>query len=334
MATSGSYNFSLTAAQIIQAAWEDLGILQPGGTIVTAHQTMALSRLNMLAKQWQARSDYSPGMPVWSRQRVWLFLALQQMKYHIGPASGDSRATTAPGRTTIRADEAAGQTVLDVTARTDTATDPGTTVTMTDADIIGVVTDKSGGDDIHWSTISSSSGTGPTVTLASALPTGQPAGTGNYVYWFTARAQRFPHIETAVLRNSSYNDTPLAIYRSVDEYEEGVADKYSNGDPSAMLVEPLVTRTRVTLNSRPTDVTKQIVMTVLYPAEDYDATTDDIAFPQEAYAALSWELAFRCASSMGVNWTPLMAANHKNAVTLFRGMNPEVCNLYFQPGGV
>lgn len=332
MATSGSYDYSRTAAQIISAAYEDLGVIEPGGTVASADSAMALVRLNMLVKQWQGDSDMAPGMKVHTRQRITLFLAKGQQKYAIGPASGDARAATVFGRTTIRTAEAAGQTVLDVTALDDTTTDPGTTVTMAASDIIGIQTDDSGGDDIFWTTISSTSASGPTVTIASALPTGRAAAAGNYVWWFTNRAQRFPVIESAVLRDENRNDTPLEIYTDVREYELGVASKYADGAPTSILVEPLRITTRVTLNSQPTDVTDTIVMTVLYPAEDYDATTDDIAFPQEWYAALSWELAFRLAPSKGVLWTPVREANRQNALAMARSLNPETSVLYFCPG--
>lgn len=330
MATSGSWDFSLTAAQVIATMYENMGVIVPGGTVAAADETMALRRLNLIAKQYQGRSDGAPGLKVHTRQRLWLFLALGQQKYSIGPAATDARSTTAPGRTTIRVAEAAGQTTLDVTARTDTTTDPGTTVTMTDSDIIGVQTDASGGDKIHWSTISSSSGTGPTVTIADALPTGEPAAAGNYVWWFTSRAQRFPYIESAVLRDASYNDTPIAVYTDAREYELGVASKYADGDPTAILVEPLRIATRITLDSQPTDVTKQIVMTVFYPAEDYDAAANDIAFPQEALRFLSWELAFEMAPSIG-RWTPEMERLRQESRAMYFNLNPENSVLYFQP---
>lgn len=328
MATSGSWNYSRTAAQIIAAAWEDLGILAPGGTIVAAHETMALSRLNMLVKQWQGNSDLAPGLKIHTRQRVTLFLAEGQQTYLVGPASGDARATTAHGRTTIDVAEAAAQTTLSVAATTDTTTDPGTTVTMTASDIIGV---EQNDGTIFWSTISSISA-GDTVTIASGLDVA--AAVGNYVWWFTARAQRFPLIESAVLRNENRNDTELTVYTDAREYDVGVADKYADGQPSAILVEPLRITTRVTCNSQPTDVTSQIVMTVMYPAEDYDATSDDIALPQEGLAALSWELAKRCAPALGRPWTKVMDDNHKTALAMYRSLNPENSVLYFQGDGV
>ena len=322
MATSGSWDYSLTAANIIQAAYEDLGVIEPGGTVASADETLALRRLNMLVKQWQGNSDLAPGLKIHTRQRVSMFLAKGQQEYLVGPASTDARAATQYGRTTLSASEAAGQTTLSITSNTDTTTFPGTTVTMTNGDIIGVELDDG---TIQWTTISGTPST--TATVSDAL-TGAAAG-GNYVWWFTSRAQRFPLIESAVLRDENLNDTPLHIYTEAREYDQGVSSKYADGQPTAILVEPLRIATRVTLNSQPTDVTEQILMTVLYPAEDYDATSNDIAFPQEWFAALSWELAFRLSPSVG-RWTKEMANNHQNALMLARSVNPENSTLYFQ----
>lgn len=323
MATSNSWDFSQTSAQVIQATWEDLGILIPGGTIVTAHQTMALARLNTLVKQWQGNSDLAPGLKIYSRQRISMLLAKGQHQYTVGPAATDARASTAMGRTTVSSAYASG-TSLSVTALTDTTTFPGTTITMTASDIIGVQLNDG---TIAYTTISAAASS--PITLGGALASA--AAAGNYVWWFTARAQRFPLLEAAVLRYSSLTDTPLDVYTDVRQYELGVANKYADGAPTAILVEPFRLNTRITLNSQPTDVTSQIVMTVQYPAEDYDATANDIAMPQEGYAALSWELAKRCAPAMRVPWTQVMDDNHKTAVGLYRSLNPENSVLYFQP---
>ena len=321
MATSGSYDFSLTAEQIIQTAYEDLGHTTPGGTVGANDSAMALRRLNMIVKQWQGNSDMAPGLKVWTRQRVTLMLAKGQQSYLVGPATSDARASTAVGRTTVSSAYASG-TSLSVTSLTDTTSYPGTTITMTASDFIGVEQDDG---TISWTTISSAASS--PITLGGALAGASAAG--RYVYWFTSRAQRFPLIESAVLRNENRNDMPLYVYTDAREYDQGVVDKYADGSPTAILVEPLRITTRVTLDSQPTDVTEQIVMTVLYPAEDYDATSNDIAFPQEWLAALSWELAFRLAPSVG-RWTPEMEKNRQNALAMARALNPETSTAYFQ----
>lgn len=324
MATSGSWDYSLTALNIIDTALENLRILSAGGTATANQTSMLLRRLNMIAKQWQGTADGSPGLKIHTRQRVTLMLAVGQQSYLIGPASTDARASTAIGRTTISATEAAGQTVLSITATTDTTMYPGTTITMTASDFIGIQLDDG---TLQWTTISST-GAGPTVTVGAALTS--QASSGNYVYWFTSRAQRFPVIESAVMRDVNRNTWPLGIYVEAAQYDQGVADKYAPGTPTSILVEPLRIATRVTLDSQPTDVKQQIVLTVLYPSEDYDSSSDDIAYPQEWLMALSWQLAFVCAPALGVQWTADMELNRQESKRIAMSINPETSALYFQ----
>lgn len=324
MATSGSYDFSLTAAQLIARVAKNLGVLEAGGTIDSNDQTDILQTLNVVAKELGV-SDGLPGIKVHHRQRVTLFLAEGQQTYQIGPASTDARATTQHGRTTLSAAEASGQTVLSIASNTDTTTFPGTTVTMTDSDIIGIELDDG---TIHWSTISGT----PTTTATIAVQLPSAAASGNYVWWFTSRAQRFPFIESAVLRNKNLEDRELHVYRDAREYDMGVADKYADGTPGAILVEPLRITTRITLDSQPTDVTDTIVLTVMYPSEDYGATTDDIAFPQEWLGFLEWETTLRSCPSYGREWTSAMEKNHQTAKFRAGSINPETSTLYFQCG--
>ena len=329
MATSGSYNYSVSALTVIQKSLEDLQVVQEGESPTAAQLAKALVSLNMLVKQHQGLEFGAPGQKVHSRQRVNLFMAVGQQTYLIGPGSSDARAAVAIGRTTIDVAEASGQTTLSVAETTDTTTDPTSSKAMATSDIIGVELDDG---TIHWSTISSISA-GDTVTIADA--TSDTAAVGNYVWWFTARAQRFPHIESAVIRDENRNDVPLTIYRTQAEYDEGVPSKYQDGRPTCILVEPLLTQTRVTLDAQPTDITDTIVLTVLYPAEDYDASegSDTLAFPQEAYRFFSWELAFDLSAWAG-HWTQQMEMNRQEARSLYLNLNPEVSNAYYQPGGL
>src|SRR5688572_2252862 len=138
MAFSNSWNYLPTAANVITAALENIGVLEAGGTVASADSTMCLARLQLISKMLSAPSDGSPGLKVYNRQRVTLLLQKGQQTYTIGPASTDARASTALGRTTISADEAVNQTTLSVTSNTDTTTYPGTTITMTASDIVAI----------------------------------------------------------------------------------------------------------------------------------------------------------------------------------------------------
>jgi hypothetical protein len=321
VSTSGSYNYSATASDIMLAAMEDIGKLPAGGTISTADSASILKRLNYIVKQWQGNADMAQGLKLHTRQRVTVFLAKGQSQYLIGPS--DSHATTQYGRTTLSAAASANATTISITSNTDTTTYPGTTVTMTAGDYIGI---QLSDGTLFWTTISGTPST--TATLVSGITAS--AIQGAYVYWYTNKAQRFPVCEIAVLRNAQTVDVELPMFKEVAQFER-ISNKTQQGDPINLLIEPLRTQTRVTTDFLPQDVTKQIRMTVLYPAEDYDLTTDDIAFPQEWFAALEWELALRICPMFNSVWTPEMDKNYQQATSIARELNPKNTVAYFQP---
>lgn len=322
MATSGSFDYSRTAAQVISSALENIGVVPIGGTVASADSTAALARLNYIAKQYGNPAS-GVNLQTYSRKRITLLLQKGQQTYTIGPATGDARASAAVGRTTLSADEASNQTTLSITSNTDTTSYPGTTLTMAASDIVAIELDSGS---LHFTTISGT----PAATMDIASGITGAASAGNAVYWFTARAQRLVFLESAVLRDSSMNDTPIEVYSDVRQYEMGVASKLADGSPTALLFEPLLTNTRITLNRQPTDVTETLVLTGWYPGEDYDATSDDIAFSNEAYRFLAWELSFELAPSYGAAWTAIHEKNRLEARNTFLNLNPENSVLYFQ----
>lgn len=282
--------------------------------------TVALSRLNQFVKQWQGKADHFPGLKVWTRQRVTLFPVSGQARYLIGPASSDDRATAAPVVTLLTANKAANATTATVSSTTG----------MTAADQIGFVTTVG---TIAWTTISSvDSATGLTLPVNSLVA----ASVNSVVYTYTAKAQRFVELESVKLRDWSTPTQPIDmecdVYTDVGQYE-AVTQKLAPGDPLSILVEPMRLNTVVTCNFASTNMYKALRMTVIYPAEDYDSAVgaDDIAFPQEWYSALSWELAFRLAPSVG-QWTKLMQDNRVNALNMAISLNPDNTSAHFEPG--
>jgi hypothetical protein len=127
------------------------------------------------------------------------------------------------------------------------------------------------------------------------------ADAGNYVWWFTSRAQRPVHVESAVIRDSSYKDTPIDVHNKVEKYE-AVADKTADGTPTRILVEYQRLNTAITTDVQPDDVTKVINLTVLYPAEDFDAATDNPSFPQEWFRPLVLGLAIDIAPGCALRY--------------------------------
>lgn len=280
-----------------------------------------LRTLNLQVKQWQGTSDKFPGLKVWTRQRLNLFFAIGQARYLVGPASSDDRAAAAQVVTTLGANKAANATSVTVASTTG----------MTAADAIGIVLSDG---TLGWTTISSvDSATGLTLPANSV----GAAGSGAIVFTYTAKAQRFVELESASLRDwsnpSQPIDIPIEVYTDVQQYES-VTQKLAPGDPTAILVEPQRLNTAVTLNFAAANVYKTLRLTVIYPSEDYDDATgaDDIAYPQEYFAALEWELARRCAPKFGRVWTDDLALHWKIAVQEGVNFNPGDTSLSFEPG--
>ncbi len=321
MPSSGSWNYSVTALQIITSAAEDVGVIANGQPLNANDLATMLRTLNLLVKQWQGTSDKFPGLKVWTRQRVELFGAVGQARYLVGPAAGDDRAAVAPVVTTLTTAKAANATSVVVASTTG----------MTAADAIGFILSTGA---LGWTTISSvDSATGLTLPANSV----GAAGSGAIVFTYTSKAQRFVELEAAVLRDWSSPGQPidigLEVYTDVQQYE-AVTQKLASGDPTALLIEPQRLNTAVTLNFAAANPYKSVHMTVIYPSEDYDDATgaDDIAYPQEYYAALEWELARRCAAKFGRPWTQDLMQHWEIAVREGINFNPDNTHLSFEPG--
>jgi len=320
VSTSGSWDYSATASTIVQAALEDLGVVNSGGTPQTTDFALALTRLNLIAKQWQGKTDMAQGLKIWTRQRVSLFLTSGQVRYLIGPATTDDRASAATVVTLTSASRAASATALSVALVTG----------VTNRDAVGIVLSDG---TLGWTTLSSGAGTTSWTLAANSLGA---SGVNAVVYTYTSKAQRFVDIEYAVLRDNSQTgqpiDLPIRIYTDVQEYER-LPQKFAAGDPLAILVEPQRLNTAITCNFSPPNLYKNLRLTVIYPAEDYDSATgaDDISFPQEWFAALEWELALRCAPMFGSTWTKEHDRNYVGATAIARELNPQNTSAYFQP---
>jgi len=321
MATSGSWDYSVTALQIITSAAEDIGVAENNQSLDSNDLATMLRTLNLLVKQWQGQSDKFPGLKVWTRQRVEMFFVSGQARYLVGPASADARAAVSPVVTTLTAAKGASATTITLASTTG----------MTAADTIGFVLATGA---LGWGTISTVDSSTQVTIAANSIGA---ANSGAVVFTYTSKAQRFVELEAVSLRDWSTPgqpiDIPLEVYTDVQQYEL-VTQKLASGDPTAILIEPLRLTTAVTLNFAAANVYKTLHLTVIYPAEDYDnaAGSDDIAYPQEYFAALEWELARRCAAKFGRPWTADLAQHWEIAVREGVNLNPQETSLSFEPG--
>ena len=313
MATSGSFDFSCTASDVITEALESIGVLADGATVTTNDQTSLLRTLNMMVKQWSGNLDFAPGLKAFSRKVGYVFLQKNQGSYSLGP-SGDN-ATLSYVSTTMRIAGTATATTLEITSSTG----------MTAADKIGIELDSG---TIQWTTISSVTDSDTIVIPASGLTSAVAAG--NRIFAYTTKLIRPLYIETAVLRDTDGNDTPM-FPMSFPEYEQ-ISSKAADGMPLRYQYDNTLTNGTLKLDIEPSDVTYVMRVNFMAPAEDYDAVANDIAYPQEWFLPLSLGLGKLSGPKFGAKWTPLLESNFTDALRMAQSSYAETTDVYFQPG--
>lgn len=274
MAVSGSKNYSITRAGIIEAALRKIGVYDQGESIPGNESAAAATALNLMVKEWVAR-----GIDIWLRDEITLFLQPDTKSYSLG----STHATRSYVETTLSGAEAASQTILSVTSSSG----------MTAADYIGI---KLNDNTIHWDTIASvDSATQVTITngLASA------AASGKKVYAYTTQVGRPQKIVYAYRRDKNNIDSEVAI---VGEKEYMLqSNKGSDGPPVEIWYQP--TLTTGTLYVWPVDGGSswdRLVMSCQFLPDDFDAAADNPEFPIEWGNVLVWGLAAELASEYGI----------------------------------
>ena len=265
MSASGSKNYSITRANIIEAALRKIGAYDQGESVSGSETAAADVSLNLMVKEWVAR-----GIDIWLRDEITVFLQPDQQSYAMGTAN----ATASYVGTTLSAAEASGQTVIAVTSSTG----------MTAADIVGIKMDD---DTIHWSTIASVD-SAIQITIDDA--TDDDAASGNKVYAYTTTAGRPQKILSAFRRDINAIDTTVSIIGEEDYRMQ--SNKASKGPPVELWYQP--TLTTGSLYVWPVDGGKnwdKLVMSCQFLPDDFDASSDNPEFPIEYGNALVWGLA-------------------------------------------
>jgi hypothetical protein len=313
MATSGSYDYSVTATTVVTEALESIGVLAVGETVSADDLSSCMRTLNMMVKQWSGNFDFAPGLKAFNRKHGFVFLQKNQGSYSIGP-SGDN-ASLSYISTTMRVAAIATATTLEITSSTD----------MTAADYIGIELDSGS---IYWTTISSVTD-GDTIVIPASGLTGAVAA-GNRIFSYTTKLIRPLYIEDAVLRDTSGNDS--TIYPMTTQYYENLSVKGTDSVPSYYKYDNTLTNGTIYFDVEPSDVTSVARITFMAPAEDYDSQTNDIAYPQEWYTPISLGLGKLVAPKFNVPWTELLESNYNAALAMARSSYAETTDLYFQPG--
>lgn len=276
MATSGSKDFTITRADIIESALRKIGEYDAGEGVDGESSAPASMALNLIIKELVAK-----GADLWLRKTVTLFLQPGTQSYSLGLTGGEQ--TESYVETTLSAAEASGQTVLSVTSSTG----------MTAADRVGIKMDD---DTIHWTTIVSvDSAIQITITTA----TDDTAASGNKVYAYTTKAYRPQKLLYVHRRDVDGTDTPVELIGE-NEYRN-LSLKGATGPVNQCWYHP--TLTNGTLYTWPTDggsTWDKLMFVGQFLPDDFDAQNDNPDFPIEWGNVLIWRLAAELSHEYGL----------------------------------
>jgi len=93
MARSGSVNFTLNRNELIQSAFELIGVAVEGETLQSEDIAVAQRALNMMIKAWQAY-----GLQLWKRDKINIPLTASQASYLIGRSGAEDVTADRPLR--------------------------------------------------------------------------------------------------------------------------------------------------------------------------------------------------------------------------------------------
>lgn len=285
MTTSGSTNYTITAAEIIRQALLNLRVIDPSLTTPTQDSADALIALNLMIKSWQL-----DGVFMWLNQEVCLHTAYGQQYYKLGDATTDDNWGLLSD--CFKTQIAAAGSTGDLTITVDDDDD------ISNADKIGIELDDG---TIQWTTVNGAPAAN-VVTITAALT--DDVALDNWVFTYTNRVARPTMILEARVRDTDDVDTPLHIVSSYNEFMS-ITDKTSEGRVLDICYVPR--HTSGYLYTWPvagaTDITDRIVMTIQRTIEDFDLTTEHFDGPVEGLGACIWGLAAWLAPQYGVDLT-------------------------------
>lgn len=283
MATSNSTDYTLNRDQIITSALRKLRKIDPNLTVPAIDITTGSETLNLMVKSWQVDNIY-----LWLNEEVCLFQQYNTQFYGLGP-SGDNCALLSDSfKTQLAADAATAAGTITVDSDDDIA----------DADAIGIQLD---GGTIQWTTVNGAPAA-DVVTLTAAL-TGA-ASEDNYVFTYTNKISRPLRILEARVRDTDDVDTPIDIVTSRTQFLSQT-DKDSTGRVLEIHYNPDITNGQLYVwpVCGTSDITDRIIMSVQRVIEDFDASANNFDGPNEALAALIWNLAVWMAPEYGFDLT-------------------------------
>lgn len=315
MATSGVYSLAVSRDDIIRHAMLEIGKLDPYESPDPIQLQDCALRLNMFIKTIQGKADYAPGLKVWTRKHGHLFLSNSTGRYLVGP--GATGWTNDYVQTNATAAVAAAGVSITLDSVTGVASGYNIGIEQTDGSLF-------------WTTISALVGS---VATIGAMTVGCDAGAVVYVYQTTA--QQPIVIESVVLRDIDDADTPVGIYRTVQDYDALSTKAQASflSEPQAIYFETQLTNSYIYTDCGATnDVTKHLAITYMEPMQVFTTTLDGAYFPDEYLLFLSLGLGKLIAPMFNRPWTQTNEDNLTAASAIAKHKDAENTSQYFQCG--
>ncbi len=276
MATSGNIDLVYSRDDIIQEAFEQIRVVEPGEPPEQQLIDSASRTLNMMVKAWQTK-----GLQIHTVVRRYLFAEPDTRQYIVDGNTARWVSSYVP--TTILTTQVSGGNTVDLT-------DVANIVSGT---LIGLYTDD---QTVFW-TSATGAPTGNTVPLADVIPSDITEGSTAYYYQTSDVAGRPMDIIEVWERNYNGNDRPLDQI-SRQEYSE-LTLKTNDGGIVSVFYDPQVNPPSIFIWPEHQDMRMILGCWVKRTIENFDVAADDADFPQEAFLALAFNLAMLLVAKMG-----------------------------------
>ena len=283
MTTSGSRNFTVSRAEIIEEAVANIGVLDPGNTLSAEEEARANLRLNLMIKGWMAK-----GANLWRREELVLYLQSGQRSYQFGTDHFAKIGDTV--ETTILADAVAPATLIRVVS----------TAGMVSGDLVGIKLDD---NSIYWSVGGATVTNSTTLTLSVGLPSAVSVGRPVYSYPYTTAAGGVNttvnpvKVAFAYRRDPDGTDTTVRLIGR-EEYA-ALSRKGASGPVTDLCHDRQLTSKLLVWPAVDTNNDK-LILIVDRVIEDFDTVADNPDFPVEWLNALMWGLSAELANNYGL----------------------------------
>ena len=308
MATSGTTTFTVTRDDIINAALRGLHVYGPTDTIPAADITYCAQALNIVCKSLTTK-----GMLIWTINEVVLPTISGLATYPIGNTAGYLYSTTI---TNAGTGGTPGTYALTITGGGGTGA-TGTYTIAANGTLGSIAITNSGNSFTSNPALSF-----PLGSITSAAASSTIAG---------LTTNRPMKIIQSFIRDGQGNDQDLSIEARYDYNNLG--DKTSSGQPNQLFYDPQLNNGLITLYNIPSDNLSSIHLVTKRQVQDFNLSTDNPDFPQEAYQSLKWllmdEIALEYEAS--AQTLQIVAAKAKMYLTEMVDFEEENASVTFSP---